>query len=490
MDKIKEFLGQFVTYWKKPKDGNYVSYKEIAAFSLGGMGVKSINSLLGYMGLSANCLLIATVYGLSPRDILTLFVITNIIGIIKTPFVSWIVDNTHTKIGKFRPYILWAGLPTLLAIIALTWCIPLDAPAKTKVIAIGILVNIYSISQPLYNNAYMGVSQTITPKADERTGILTISEFLANLGPSIVQFLFPTLAGVFFGNDGMIDIRSYRIFFPIIGVLGFVVGLMVMTSSKERVIEAKTKEKEKISILVGLKYIFKNKYFWIVTTAKFFDGFKGGLSMLLPWICTYQLANSSAQGIIQTIVSVGYTPGIVLAPFFIKWLGTKNAAFGANFLNCVTALVMLFSFKHGIIFFVISLFLYNFAQGPQYIMQTTILSNGYDYQQNRDGIRIEGFAQNFQNMICTLGGILSTSVFTFIYEKNGLIADEVTGLTDYDVLKNADIRNPIITAVIITVIITSFFAAVPYLLYNLKNEDMDRIREELEAKKQLAEQNK
>lgn len=487
MEKINSFLSQFKTYWKSPRENNYVAYKEISAFSVGAMGVKSITSLLGYMGLSSTCLLIASVYGLSPRNIMLLYIITNIIGVLKTPFVSWLVDNTNTKRGKFRPYILWAGIPTLLAIIGLTWCIPIDAPARTKVILIGILFNISSIAQPLYNNALVGVSQVITPNADERTGILTVSEFLGNLGPSIVQFLLPTLAGVFFGSDGMIDIRTYRIFFPIIGVISFSLSLLVMTSTKERVIKPTNVKSEKISIALGLKYIFKNRYFWIVTIAKFFDGFKGGLTMLLPWICAYQLANSSAQGIIQTIVSVGYTPGIVLAPFFIKKLGTRNSAFTSNFLNCLTAIVMLLSFKRGIVFFVISLFLYNFALGPQYIMQTTILSNGFDHQQNRDGVRIEGFSQNFQLMITTIGGIVSTIVFTGIYERNGIVADPVTGLTDYSVLSDAAIRNPIISSIIITVIITSLFAALPYLLYNLTGKDMDKIRLELEEKKRVAE---
>lgn len=481
--KIAGLLNGFKSYWKTPKDGNYVSYKEVAAFSVGGMGVKSIGSLMGYIALAPTCLLIASVYGLSPRDIMLLYIITNIIGVLKTPFVSMLVDNTNTKRGKFRPYILWAGIPSVLSIIALTWFIPLEASASVKILLIGIFINIMSIAQPLYNNAYMGISQVITPNSGERTGILGVSEFLANLGPSIIQFLLPTLAGLFFGKDGMIDIRTYRVFFPILALLSFTLGLLVMTNTKERVIPTKDAVKDRISFSDGIKYLARNRCFWIVTISKFFDGFKGGLSMLLAWICTYQLQNSSMQGVVQTIVSVGYTPGIVLAPFFIKKFGTRNSSFGANILNCITAFIMLLSFKRGIVFFVISLFLYNFAQGPQYIMQTTILSNGFDYQQNRDSVRIEGFAQNFQLMISTLGGIVSTIVFTIIYEHNGLVADAVTGLTDYSVLSDAAIRDPIITSIIVVVMVAGLAAALPYLFYNLTDKDMTRIRCELEAKK-------
>lgn len=487
-EKIKEVVSDIKKYWKTPKENNYVSLKEIVSFCIGGMGIKSVQSLVGYIQLAPTCLLVASVYGLSPRDIMVLFIITNIIGVLKTPFVSMLVDNTHTKRGKFRPYILWAGIPTLVSIIMLSWGIPLDASSDIKIILIGIFINVLSIAQPLYTNAYIGISQIITPNSEERTGILSISEFLANLGPSIIQFLLPTLAGLFFGKDGMLDIRTYRVFMPLFGITGFLLGLLVMLRTEERVIEAKTeKKKEKMSFAQGFKYICRNRYFWIVTISKFFDGFKGGLSLLLTWVCTYQLQNSSVQGIVQTIVSVGFTPGILLAPFIMKKLGKKYGVFFAHFLNCAAAVVMLFTFKQGFVFFVISLFLYNFASGPQYIMQTSILSDGFDYQQDRDGVRIEGFGQNFQLMVSTIGSIVSTVVFTFIYESNGLVADEVTGITDYSILTDASIREPIITSVILVVIVASFLAAVPYLLCNLTGKDMENIRKSLEFKKFIKE---
>lgn len=488
-NKVTEIISGIKKYWKQPKPDNYVSYSEVSAFSIGAMGVKSVSSMLGYLQLAPTCLLIASVYGLSPRDIMILFIITNIIGIIKTPFVSMLVDNTHTKMGKFRPYLLWAGIPTVIAVIVLCWGIPLDASPMTKIVLIDIFINLLSIAQPIYNNAYIGISQVITPNSEERTNILGFSEFLGNLGPSIVQFLLPTLAGVFFGKDGMLDIRTYRVFLPLFSLLGFAMGLVVMMKTKERVIESDNEKKEHISFKEGFKHICKNRYFWIVTVSKFFDGFKGVLTLLLAWVCTYQLQNSSVQGIVQTIVSVGFTPGIILAPLIMKKMGSKWGTFIAHFLNCIAALVMLFSFKQGFVFFVISLFLYNFACGPQYIMQTSILSDGFDYQQDRDGVRIEGFAQNFQLMICTIGTIVSTIVFTFIYESNGLVADATTGLTDYSILTDASVREPIISSVIIVVIIASFLAALPYLFVNLTRKDMEDIRKSLEFKKFVKDNN-
>ena len=89
---------------------------------------------------------------------------------VKTPFISMLLDNTNTPIGKFRPYIIWAGIPTVIAIVGLTWLIPCEQtvipfetasiPAETlrilKIVLIGVFYNLLSIAQPLTGNAQVG----------------------------------------------------------------------------------------------------------------------------------------------------------------------------------------------------------------------------------------------------------------------------------------------------------------------------------------------
>ena len=88
-------------YWQRPKRGDEVAYKEIAAFSIGSMGLKGYGSLMtNYIQMAATCLLTGTVYGLSPTYIMILYIITNVVGVIKTPFVSILIDNIKIKIYK------------------------------------------------------------------------------------------------------------------------------------------------------------------------------------------------------------------------------------------------------------------------------------------------------------------------------------------------------------------------------------------------------
>ena len=91
-EKLQNALLVVRRYWQRPPKGQEVAYKEIAAFSVGSMGIKGYSNLMTkYIQMTATCLLTGTVYGLSPRDLMYLFIITNVLGVIKTPFISMLV---------------------------------------------------------------------------------------------------------------------------------------------------------------------------------------------------------------------------------------------------------------------------------------------------------------------------------------------------------------------------------------------------------------
>lgn len=472
------------SHWKKPNEGKYVSYSEIAAFSVGGIGVKTVNSMPGWINMSAACLLIGSVYKLSPSNILILFIISNIISILKTPIVSLLVDNTHTKMGKFRPYLLWAGIPCLIGVIGMTWFIPLEGSNITKMVLIAIFYNILIIGQHIYNNAYMGISQVISPDSGERSAIMSISEFIANLGPSIVAFILPVFAEIFFGKDGLLDIRAYRILLPAFAGFGFALGLVVMFKTRERVIPVQTNEdekEEKIGFVEGMKVIGASRDFWVICVGKFFDGCRGTIGLLMGWICLYQLQSSAMNGILPTITSTAFIPGMLLAPFLINKLGYKKFGLASFGLNAIAAAIMVLTFKQSIVFFVLSLYLFNFASGPQYILQTSLTADALDEQQLRTSKRVEGFAQNIQLMISVIGSIFSTAILTLVYETFGLAAG-ADGLTNYDVLYDTAVREPIITWSIIIALVASVISAVPFLWCKMTKAKHEKIIEELKER--------
>lgn len=491
MNKVKkivvDFCKDFVNHWKVPADGNLVSNEEMVAFSGGGVGVKTVMNMIGtQIQMVTTSLLFSAIYGLSPTYILYLFLVSSLIGVLKTPFTSWLIDNTNTKMGKFRPYLLWAGIPCIIGVIGVTWFVPVDGTAWEKIIVIAIFYSIACVGQQLYETAYIGLSQVITPNTKERGKILTVSEILANLGPSLVAIILPLLAKWMWGDNALASsIMPYRILLPAFTVFGVCLGLVVMFRAEERAIVAK-KAKNKISFKEGMSIIGKNRNFWLLCVARLFNLVRTIIGLLLPWVCAYQLGETAYQGLLATIVSFGFTPGMLIAPIIIKKLGVKKGQALFYGINVIAAVAMLFTFKYSLVFFVIFLFLYNFGLGPIYILQTTSAAEVYDELQLKSGKRIEGFGQNVMQMCQIIGMVAIQLVLTWVYNKYGLTGQD--GTTDYDLLYQASVREPIITWTILLAIGAGVISMLSSLFLNMSNKQHDEMIEKLKAIKNEADE--
>ncbi len=489
MNKIKNlvqnFCKDFVNHWKVPAEGNLVSNSEMVAFAGGGVGVKVVFNMIGtQIQMVTTTLLFSSIYGLSPNYILYLFLISSLIGVLKTPFTSWLVDNTNTKMGKFRPYLLWAAIPCIVGVIGVTWLVPVNGTAWQQLIVIAIFYSIACVGQQLYETAYIGLSQVITPNSKERGKILTISEILANLGPSLVAILLPVIATLIWGTNALAkSIMPYRVLLPAFTIFGVCLGLVVMYRTEERAIVAKNVE-NKVSFKEGMAIIGANRNFWLLCVARLFNLVRGIIGLLLPWVCAYQLGETAYQGLFSTIVSFGFTPGMIIAPIIIKKLGVKKGQALFYGVNALAALAMLFTFKFSLIFFVIFLFLYNFGLGPIYILQTTSAAEVYDELQLKSGKRVEGFGQNIMQMCQIIGMVAIQLVLTFVYNKYGLTGQD--GLTDYNLLYNASIREPIITWTIVLAIGSAIISMGSSMLLNMSNKQHEEMLVKLQAIKDEA----
>ena len=57
------------------------------------------------------------VFGLSPANAGLVFFLAKIWDSITDPIMGYIADNTSSRCGKFRPYILFGSIPALIAIV-------------------------------------------------------------------------------------------------------------------------------------------------------------------------------------------------------------------------------------------------------------------------------------------------------------------------------------------------------------------------------------
>lgn len=65
-EKVSTTWNNVVLHWKTPALGKYVSYKEIIAYGVGGMGVQFVMFFCSLIALSATSFLVGNTIGIKP----------------------------------------------------------------------------------------------------------------------------------------------------------------------------------------------------------------------------------------------------------------------------------------------------------------------------------------------------------------------------------------------------------------------------------------
>lgn len=467
---IPAIVGEVKAHWNKPAENKYISYREFTAYSVGGIGINTINALIGYVGLSANCLLLGSAYNIAPMDLALMASIMNIINLLKAPFISMLIDNTNTKYGKFRPYLLYTGIPSAILLIAMAF-IPTEINYTLKCVLLTTVYCLLLIFQGLYSLAYTSLAQVITPNSNERTSLLSISQFIYSLGPSIVNMLLPILAGLFPG--GMTGFTAYRVLFPIFSIVGVALGLMTFKGTEEKIIVAKDYV-ARVKFIDGIKEIKDNKYFWILTFYNILGALKYGIGSILAWYCVYVIQSEAALGVMNAVIGTASVPFMLLAPLFAKKLGKRVSVIFFNLARAGFALLMLFTGNNSIIFLA-SLYLATLAIGGDGIMISSITADVFDYQQWKTGKRLEGFITQFSGMLVALANMGLSFILPWFYERYGLE-------NDYTVLFDESIRTPIFNITIIVTVVSCVLTIIPILFYDMTEKRQAEIIEDLKAR--------
>lgn len=468
---IKSFVKDIPTYWNKPPENRYVSYKEFAAYSFGGIGVNTINSLFGYVALSANCMLVGTAYGIDPVHLGWMATFVSILNLIKTPFVSMLIDNTDTKYGKFRPYLLLMGIPTAILICLMAF-IPESFSYTAKCLTLCAIYSLAMIFQSIYAFSFTSLAQVLTPDSDERTSLLSISQFIYSLGPSIVNIILPVFAGFF--PDGMKGFTAYRILFPIFSVVGILLSIWTFKDTREKIIVPKTYV-AKVKFKDGIKSLYKNKYFWLYYLYSILGCMKYSMSGILVWYCMYVIQSDAVYGVLNAVFGFASVPGMLTAPLLAKKIGKRNCLLLFNIVRTVFAILMLFTSNIPILF-MICYFLTTLAIGGDGVISASVTADIFDYQQWQTGQRLEGFISQFGSMMVTAVSLCSGLILPYFYRYYGLG-------TDYSVLLNESIRTPIFNVMIIISIISCVAAIIPIFFYDLTAEKLKSIAADLEERK-------
>ena len=434
--KAMEGVSKVKTYWKTPMAGRYMAFKEIAAYSGGGIGAYMIITMGSACLLSSNNVLLSSALGIGATDMYIMYLIAVVANIFLTGVRANIIDNTRNKAGKYRPYIVTMAIPAAIACILTVWFPYSQLPvwlgdgmlfgrdiayiAKCAIVMVlNLLIHFFYY---FFYDAYENLIHVLSPNSQERADVASIKSVVYSFAPTVVNLLTPIIAQHLF-HTNTTDIRVYRFLYPILTVLGILLCIVVYKHTEEKIVQAKTHVVQ-IRFLDALKAVAKNKYFWIISLAGWLGFLEASFLNILAWLYNYAGACSGTEyGIIVTVYGNASLWGMILAPFCIRKWGKKAVLIATNVLNILFIMMILplvQDVSQVLIWGVMGCMYLNALMGSfAHILNPSVQADIRDYQQYKTGERIDGmFAA-----VATIGTVLNlvfSAVLPVVYERSGI----------------------------------------------------------------------
>lgn len=270
------------TYWKHPPAGKYMPFKEIAAYSVGGIGAYFIITIIWALQLSVGNFIIGNAIGIEPTKIYLLYLISVASSFPLTALRANIIDNARSRKGKYRPYLLIMGVPSILLAIGFVW-MPYESMSMSMRMLTVLLFNIgFQFFFSFFYDSYENLIYVLSPNTQERTDVSAIKAVIYSIAPSITGIVMP-LAAKFLTNGDMTNMKLYRFAYPPMLIIGILLVILVYANTQEKIIQAKTHVVQ-IKFMDALRAVAKNKYFWIISLAGWLGFLENSYGTILQWL--------------------------------------------------------------------------------------------------------------------------------------------------------------------------------------------------------------
>jgi GPH family glycoside/pentoside/hexuronide:cation symporter len=383
-----------------------ISIKEKIAYGLG----DTASNIIFQTVMMFLLLFYTDVMGLSPAVVGTMFLLVRVIDAVTDPLMGNIADNTKTKWGQFRPYLLWLALPfAIISVLAFTTP---NLSDDNKVIYAFVTYTLLMIAYTAINIPYCALGGVLTADAKERVTVQSYRFVFGMLGGVIVAAATMPMVE-YLGNGD--KAKGYQLTMIAMSLLGFVLFLLCFLGTKERV---SLPENQTSTFKENLQSLWKNDQWRILCIAAFFLLTGQVLRFTLAvYYVKYFLGREDLITSFLTLGVVASMIGCAVAQPLAKRVCKIKAYIT---LQLISATICLFSFFIGenqIILAYIAFIAWKFFLDMATPLLWAKMADTIDYGHKKTGIRITGMVYSgvifFIKMGVAIGGALAGWLLAF-----------------------------------------------------------------------------
>ena len=390
------------------------------------------------------------------------------------PVMGVIVDNTNTKWGKYKPWIL-VGI-VLAGVLTILLFVDFKLKGAAYIVLFGVLYVFWGITYTMNDIAYWSMMPSLSKSQSEREIIGSIARICASVGLfAVVTLVVPittALAEVVGGLQ-----KAYLVFTIILVVIMWIFQSITLLGVKEdKTINEKT---EHTTLKEMVKVIFKNDQLLVtaISMALFMIGYMTTTSFGIYYF-KYVYGNEDMYSIFAVVLGVSQIVAMVSFSFLTKIMKRKSLYLLATAMVVVGYIIFFFAPNTTMLFIGIAGVLLFIGEAYIQLMMLMFLTDSVEYGEWKFGKRNGSVTLSVQSFINKLGGAIANGVVGAIVIVSGMkTAETAADMTGEGLLifKVAMMIFPLICIVIGFIIYRT--------KYILDEEMYKKIVEELDERK-------
>ena len=513
MNKVMQLLHK--VFMTDPNDKEGMQPGEALSYSLCGFGQNLISAIVSsYLTyyLTDGLMIASTAVGF-------IMLGTRLYDALNDPIMGTIVDHTHSKWGKSRPYVLFASFPiAILTIMCFLpynlWGMPFgDAVDGWKTVTIvTVFYVLWSMAYTAVDVPYWSLATSMTSNTNQRGVMLTIARLLCTAGSGVVSIVVPPLADVitkdyyvinettgakeYIGDYTAYDVaealqKYYVIIVLVIVIISLPFFYIGFKNSKERFYDPA----QTLTLKENLNLLFKNKPLVLVVIAGILGGGKTLYLYSTMYISQYCF-NTTAWATLFTMAAVpGGLVASVLVPWCTKKWGKRNTYIVSHIVGGAVLIGAYFLCRYVkggnianntvLAIYVIALIFAGIPQGFANIITYAQIADCIEYMEWKTGKRGEGICFAMQTFINKIGIALGAAFTCFGLALAGIDTPEMWRQMQ-GTPEALSAQQFLIGVTLILPGASMILSAIPYFFYHFNEEDQERAVREIAERKAAA----
>ena len=425
-----------------------LSFVERVAYGLGDYAGNLV-----YSSISAFLLVYyISILGVDSAVAASVMAVSKIFDGVSDLIMGRIVDNTKSKYGKARPWIIRMSIPLGICTV-LMFSVPAGLTGGAQIAYMFLSYNLVStVFYTGLNVPYATLQGLMTTNQYERGLLGNFRMLLATFGTMTVNTMIPKLVGVFSGGTVYTEApqRAWTLAVLVLMVVFIALNCLTFFFCQERVVSNTSEDgqaKKGPSVIECLKSLVKNKY-WLIMVVFLFSlyfmmsTFFGSNA----YFAQYVLGDANSMGLISNVLSMAQMGMMFITPFIMlklskRWVGLIGMAVAA------VAFVLTALAGGNVMMVVACNLLKGAAFGCGAATMFGLLQDSITYGQWLTGVEAIGMGNAASSFTMKIGSGIGTAALGWILGAGGFDADP-TSASAIASINVACIWVPLITCVI------------------------------------------